>query len=64
MANNEIERWLDDCDEVKNIPPERGGPGFNKWELDFIDSTREQFEEQRRLTDKQCDKLRELWDKI
>lgn len=65
MSNHDdIERWLDDCDEVKNIDARRGGPGYSKWELDFLDSVREQFEENGGLSKKQVGILRGLWDRI
>ena len=60
----DIETWLDDCDEVRNIDKHRGGPDFNAWELDFLDSVREQFEERGTLTEAQTDKLKTIWDKI
>ena len=60
----DIETWLDDCDEVRNIDPHRGGPDFTSWELDFLDSVREQFDERGTLTEAQTDKLKTIWDKI
>jgi len=60
----DIEEMLDDCDEASSVPQENGGPGYSEWELEFLDSVREQFNGTGRLSDKQREKLTELWNKI
>lgn len=66
---DEMEKWLDACEEVKSIPRDRGGPGFGQWELEFIESIREQFDDRASkskspLSGKQLVKLRQLYDRI
>lgn len=55
---------LEDVENVSDVPLENGGPGYNKWELDFLVSVGEQLRSGRMLTEKQREKLRDLWDKI
>lgn len=59
-----VEEMLEDCNDVKDITSERGGPGFSQWELEFLESVTDQFAERRTLTTAQEEKLGELWDKI
>ena len=64
MTQPEIEEMLVDCLGVKDIPLERGGPGFNTWELEFLDSIEDQLGNGQRLSEKQLGILRQLWDRI
>lgn len=59
-----IEQMLDDCENAMTVHKQNGGPNYYMWELDFLASVREQFDERGRLTDVQREKLEELWDKI
>lgn len=64
MEASEIGSKLEDCENVKDIPRNAGGPGFSQWALDFLGSIREQFDENGSLSEKQCAKLGDLWDDI
>jgi hypothetical protein len=55
------EQMLEDCESAMTV---RGGTNYDMWELDFLASIREQFDDRGRLTDVQREKLEELWDKI
>lgn len=55
---------LEDIENVAGVPKENGGPGYSKWEMDFIESISEQLNEGRKLSEKQEEKLRELWAEI
>ncbi len=61
---NDAQDMVEDCLNVLHIAKSRGGPGFNKWERDFIESVSEQLGEGRGLTDKQYDTLENLWNRI
>ena len=61
---DEIEQLLTDCESALDISKSRGGPGFNVWEKEFIESIREQFDDKGQLTSPQVDKLRQLWERI
>jgi len=62
MANTE--EMLDDVESAREVAPRRGGLAVSKWELDFIDSIREQFDDRGTLTEKQINVLRGIWDRI
>lgn len=65
MANTiRIKEMLNDCEEASSVPESNGGPGFTKWELDFLDSIRLQFEDRGTLSAKQVDVLERMWHKI
>lgn len=64
MDKEDIQRYLDDCENVRNIIKENGGPGFTKWEKDFLDSVKEQFDDQGKLPYKQARILKEMWNRI
>lgn len=70
MTEEDIRSMLEDCFNVINIPKERGGPGFNSWEVSFIESVDRQFNRNlglfngHGLTDKQLEKLESIWNKI
>ena len=69
-TNESVWEMIEDCSNVKTIPESRGGPGFNDWEQKFIESIRDQYNKNidmyryHRLSKKQIEKLRAMWDKI
>jgi hypothetical protein len=62
--NAKLTEMIEDCESVRHIEKEKGGPNFNKWELDFLDSIIEQYEEKCWLSEKQIEILEKMWDKI
>ena len=64
MTKDEIEELLSDCEAAKNIPSQRGGPGYGKKDLDFLESVREQFDDRGSISEAQHKWLQDLWDKI
>jgi len=60
----EIETMINDCLSALNIPRSRGGPGFNQWEREFLESIEDAFKTYGKLTEKQYDKLHSLWSRI
>lgn len=64
ISDEDIRSMLNDCLSALRIPRSRGGPGFNDWEVQFVESVSEQFDDGRILTDKQIDKLETLWNRI
>lgn len=56
----DIEQMLEDC----QIASWCSNHPFSKWELDFIESVSEQFEERGGLTAKQEETLEKIWEKI
>lgn len=38
---------LEDCLEASTVPQQNGGPGFNDWELEFLDSVQDQLGQER-----------------
>jgi hypothetical protein len=58
------EKMLEDCESAATVSIKNGGPDYDMWELDFLASIRDQFDERGRLTDVQRGKLEELWEKI
>ncbi len=57
----------DDKEMVEDVRSAEGcvnGIELNGWEEEFIDSIEDQLGEDRRLTEKQRDKLQEIWDRI
>lgn len=60
MTKQEIEEALEDCEtaiSARNCP-------FTDWEEEFIGSVQEQFLERGGLSDKQCETLQKIWDKV
>ena len=55
-----VEAMLEDCQEAARCSNHK----FSKWDLDFIDSVLEQFEERGGLTVKQEETLEKIWEKI
>lgn len=62
MKSNE-EQMIEDCQSALTVPVSRGGPGYSDWEVKFIESVADQVSDGE-LTQKQKDKLHELWDRI
>lgn len=61
---NQNKQMVDDCVSVINIPVYRGGPGYNDWEKEFIESIEDQISSGRKLSEKQEGLLKKLWDRI
>lgn len=59
-----IEQMLDDCESAKTVPEANGGPGFTDWELEFLESLRDQVDDGRTLSQRQMSKLEDLWNKV
>ena len=53
---DEQQSMLDDCIERQSK--------LNEWEINFVDSAYEFFENQGSLTPKQCTKLEEIWERV
>lgn len=53
-----IQRMLDGLDDINAVSQ------FNKWEPDFIGSIIEQFEKKGDLSDRQCEILERIYDKV
>ncbi len=64
VSTESVEEMLEDCTGAEDIPKDRGGPGFNQWELEFLESLRDQLADDSTLSEKQVTKLTELWDRI
>jgi len=64
VSKARIEEMLSDCEEAKNIPSQRGGPGYGKKDLDFLESLRDQFEDRGTISEAQHKWLQDLWDRI
>jgi hypothetical protein len=63
-----IKEWLEACEGASTVTKSNGGPGYSKWEQDFLESIREQFDEKRNdrkhpLSGKQLVKLHQLYDR-
>ena len=58
------ESMLSDCENVVDIPSATGGPGYNQWEQEFLESLRNRIDEGRTLTEPQLAVLKKLWDRI
>ena len=58
------EEMLDDVESAMEVSPKRGGLAVSKWEADFVESVREQFDERGTLSEKQTNVLRKIWDRI
>lgn len=64
VSKDRLEEMLSDCEEAKNIPSQRGGPGYSKRDLDFLESLREQFDDRDSVSEEQFKWLQDLWDRI
>jgi hypothetical protein len=60
----EVQQMIGDCQNVRNVARCRGGPGFSEWELEFLDSIDEQFGRRGWLSEKQIERLRQMWNRI
>jgi hypothetical protein len=49
--------------EAAALAPERGGTELSEWEESFVESLREQLADKRKLSQRQLDKLQEIYDK-
>lgn len=47
---------IEDCESNESL--------LNDWECEFIDSVRNQIEEERPLSDRQIEKLEDIWEKV
>lgn len=47
---------VEDCESNESL--------LNDWECEFIDSIRNQIEEERPLSDRQIEKLEDIWEKV
>lgn len=54
-------KQLADLEELVNVPVTRGGAYFSDWEKQFIRSVRQQFDDTLEFTEKQRDKIKEVW---
>jgi hypothetical protein len=54
-------KQLEDLEEIVDVPPERGGVCFSDWEKQFIKSVREQFDLALFFSQKQREKIKEVW---
>ena len=64
MDKQDIGQMIEDCQNVAYIDRMHGGPGFNDWERNFIESIAEWYDENDDLTDAQYQTLKKIWDKI
>lgn len=64
MEDRDIREMLDDCESAKDIPRSRGGPGFNDWEKEFLESVVDQFDTEGSLSRKQESVLTRMWEKV
>lgn len=51
---------IEDCESARSC----SNHPFTKWEVDFIDSVLEQYEERGSLSPKQEETLTKIWEKI
>lgn len=61
-----ISEMIEDCDSVKNILPNNGGPKpkFDAWEKKFLTEIIDEYKTNQKLDKKKLDKLKEMWDRI
>lgn len=62
--NGRVQRMIEDCKNVRNVERCRGGPGFDSWEQEFLDSIDRQFGKRGWLTEPQVERLQKMWDRI
>jgi hypothetical protein len=55
---------IDDCQSVIDIDRAHGGPGFDDYEKEFLESVAEWFDEHDSVTGKQYKFLKNLWDRV
>lgn len=54
-------KHLAELEEEVKVPPERGGYHFSDWERSFIRDVRRQHDETLDFTEKQRDKIKDIW---
>ena len=54
-------KQLADLEEIVDVPIERGGVYFTDWEQQFIRDVREQHNRTLEFTEKQRDKIKDIW---
>jgi len=59
--DTEALKQLADLEELVDVPPERGGVYFSDWEREFIKSVRRQHDETLDFSQKQRDKIKDIW---
>jgi hypothetical protein len=57
-------KQLEDLEELVDVPPERGGAHFSDWERGFIKSVRQQFDLALFFSQKQREKIKEVWQAV
>lgn len=53
-----MSRYLDELDDLLAVDG-----GLSDWELEFVESVHDQVQDGRELTDRQIEKIGEIWDK-
>lgn len=54
-------KQLADLEELVDVPIQRGGVYFSEWEREFIKNVRRQFDDTLEFTEKQREKITEIW---
>lgn len=54
---------LEQINTATRVAPRNGGLELNEWEEGFVASVTDQLDNGRGLSEKQMEKLREIWDK-
>jgi len=57
------EEMLEELETATSVAPRNGGLELSQWEADFINSITEQLDDGYNLTERQIEKLTEIWDK-
>ena len=63
MSLADVEDALSACETAADVPKHNGGPGFSQWELEFLESIREQFDARGSLTERQQEILQGMYDR-
>lgn len=59
--NNDARQWLEDIESSSTAV---NGVRLTEWEENFCQSIRDQLDDGRRLSEKQLEKLRDIWDRV
>ena len=59
--DTETLKQLADLEELVDVPVQRGGVYFSEWEREFIKNVRRQFDETLEFSEKQREKIKEIW---
>ena len=62
--DTETLKQLADLEELVDVPVQRGGVYFSEWEREFIKNVRRQFDETLDFSEKQREKIKEIWQAI